>query len=456
MNEEKYTELEKKVLQAYTEKTPKSKQMYERACKSFAGGVSGGQGFWQPYPLYLTHGKGSRIYDVGGNEYIDCRCGYGALLLGHAHPELVEAMKRELDRGLLLHNLELGVEAAELLKEIIPCAGLLRYRNTGTEVVMATLAGARAFTGKDKIIKFYGAYHGVASDVIVGWATHTLQASSGGIPRECLANTVVLPWNDIDAVKSKLDEDKEIGTVITETILALGGIFPPKGEYLAELRQLTKERGVILIFDEVITGWRLALGGAQEYFGVTPDMACYAKATAGGTPFAAVAGREDVMSVFSGGTSGTFTFGGDSKVVFQSGTMNDNTAGTAATIASIKVLKRLKEQGEYEKLNERTSKCAREIEAIFRRKGMGCYVNTIGSYFKLHFTDVEPTFDVVCSIDKRKIYLFTLALMSEGVLLCPPSSGSSFLSFAHTDEDVARILDAVNSTLGKFRFDEIL
>jgi glutamate-1-semialdehyde 2,1-aminomutase len=368
----------------------------------------------------------------------------------------VEAIKREVDRGLIIVNLDLGVEVAELLTEVVPCAELVRLRNTGTEVCMASTMVARAFTGKDKIIKFYGNYHGVAPEFMVGWASHTTEPTCAGIPLGFLANTVVLPYNDIEAVRRKLDEDEDIGAVITDPVNSVGGIFPPRGNYLQELRQLTSERGVVLIFDEVITGFRLALGGAQEYFGVIPDLACYAKAIAGGQTFAAFVGKEDVMGVLGGTASRAGTFLGGRSVVYQSGTMNETTAGIAAAIASINVLKRLKEKGEYENLNRRTSRFATDVEDLFRRRGIGCYVNTAGSYYKIHFTDVEPTFDVVCGIDKRMIYLFTVALMAERVMLCSPGSGSAFLSFAHTEKDISKILEAINTTLDKYKFEEIL
>ncbi len=452
MKEEKYAELEKKVFKAYEKKTPKSRQMYGQACQSLQGGVPGDGGYWRPYPLYVTHGKGSKIYDLDGNEYIDCRCGYGAILLGHAHAEVNESIGQEMSRGLLLHNLILGVEAAELLTKLIPCAEAVRYRNTGTEVLMAALAVARAYTGKNKFIKFYGAYHGVAPEFMAGWGSRTTDSTSSGIPRESLANTVILPWNDINAVRQKLDEDKDIGTVVTDVIMGVGGIFPPKGDYLKELRQLTDERGVVLIFDEVITGFRLAIGGAQDYFGVIPDLACFAKSISAGATFAALVGKKNIMSALGGGSSGAFMFGGGRKVVYQSGTFNDNTLGTAGAIVSMKIFEKLNKRGEYEKLNSRTEKYAREIEESFRKRGIGCYVNTAGSYYKIHLTDVKPTFDIVCGIDKRVNYLFTVALMTEGVLLCGPGSGSSFLSFAHIDEDVVKILDAMNSTLDKFNW----
>lgn len=458
MKENNYLKLKREVFSAYSKKFPRSRSMYARAQKSFLGGVSGSSGFWQPFPLYFTHGKGSKIFDVDGNTFLDCRNAYGAGLLGHAHPEIEKNVKDELDRGLLIHNSELGIEAAELLKEFVPCAGRVRFRNTGTETVMAALAVARAFSGRDKIIKFYGAYHGVAPEVMVGWSSHTAEITSGGIPREFMANTVVLPWNDIEVVRNKLKEDKNIGVVITDIISFNGGVFPPEGDFLLELRQLTEEYGVILIFDEVITGFRLAMGGAQEFFNVVPDLACYAKALAGGTPLGALVGREDVMRVLGGTEShaSASVFDCSSRHVFQSGTMNDNTAGAAGVISSLKILESLNKKGEYKKLNSLTERFSRKIESLFRKRGFGCYVNNIGSCLKIHFTDKEPTYDLVCTLDKRISYLFAIALMTEGVLLGAPGLGGIFLSFAHNDDDVDRIITAINNVLGKYKFEGLL
>ena len=177
--------------------------MFERACNSMQGGVAGDGMSWRPFSLFLTHGKGSKTYDIDGHELIDCRGSYGGAILGHAYPEVIENIKREIDKGLQIHNIDLDVECAELITELCPCAERLRFRTTGTEVVMSALAIGRAYSGKDKVIKFYGAYHGVSPDLIIGWGTHTTDILSGGNPKEFLANTVMLPGNDIDAVRRK-------------------------------------------------------------------------------------------------------------------------------------------------------------------------------------------------------------------------------------------------------------
>lgn len=306
MNREKLAELREKVFQAYMERTSKSKQMYDRACKSLPSGVSGNVRAYEPYPLYTTHGKGSKICDVDGNEYIDCFLCAGPLLLGHCHPEVIEGMKREIDRGLLTYNPDLVVECAELLKEIVPCAQKVRFLNTGTEAVLSAVRIARGFTGKNKIIKFYGHYNGQDDQFLIAISDIKDEAVSIGIPKESLRNTVLLRYDDIDALTRKLDEDNDIAAVILDPQMNMGGLFPATSGYLKEVRQLTKGHGVILIFDEVITGFRVALGGAQEYFGVIPDLAVFSKAMASGEKLAAVVGKDEVMSIV--GKKGLFAY----------------------------------------------------------------------------------------------------------------------------------------------------
>jgi len=454
MNEEKYIELEKKVFEDFTRKHPKSKQLFEKAAKTAPGGVAGAGGAMRPFPIYFTHGMGNRLYDIDEIEYIDGQLGSGVNLLGHCYPEIQEAIKREMDRGLWLPNPVFVDECNELLAECIPCAEAARYRNTGTEVCSAATMAARAYTGKNKIIKFYGAYHGVDPEFLVGWGAHTTELVSAGVPKEMLANTVLL-MPDVDEVRKKLDEDNDIAGVITDVIQGVGGILPFSRAELMELRKLTKERGVILIFDEVLTGFRLALGGSQEYFGVTPDIAVVAKATGGGEKFAAIVGSKELLTVFNPPVTKGSMFGGGAKAVFQSGTMNNGTTGVAGAIACMKALKKKREEGEYDKLNQRMARYAAGIEDAFRTNGIGCHVNYVGSYYKIHLTDEEATYDVICKADQRLRYLFTVALMNENLLICMPASGSCFINFAFTDEDIDKMLTAFNTTLDKYNWTDV-
>jgi glutamate-1-semialdehyde 2,1-aminomutase len=453
VNEEKLAQLREKIYDAYSRKTPKSKRMYHRAYSSLEGGVYASTRFSPPYPLYMSHGKGSKIYDVDSNEYIDCQLNAGPLLLGHCHPAVMEKVKRELDRGLLVYNLDLAIECAELLKEIMPCAERVRFANTGTEATLFAVRVARAFTGKNRIIKFYGHYHGLDDQFLVGTSHPSDEVICAGVPQESVANTVLLKYNDIDAVRRRLDEDNDIAGVILDPQMNVSGIWPPSREYLTELRQLTKGRGVILIFDEVITGFRLALGGAQEYFGVTPDLTILSKAIAAGGKLAALVGKEQVMATLAPRGLGLSTSLGVKKLAIQSGTYIDGTIALSSAIAALKSYKKLNEKGEYQRLFQLTGKLKAGIEMTLKEKGIPCHINMLGPLFKVFFTDLEPSFETYCNLDPTVLGLFVMSLVSEGVL---PYGSFFFTSFAHTEEDVQRIIGAVNTSLDKYKFLEVL
>ncbi|MBI2831898.1 MAG: aspartate aminotransferase family protein [Chloroflexi bacterium] len=445
-------ETQKLVIEAYKQKTGKSRELHKRACESLQAGVSASTRFYPPYPIYMTHAKGSKTYDVDGNEYIDCFLCAGPLILGHNRPEVVEAIKREIDRGLLFSNPEMVIECAELLRELVPCAEKIRLCNTGTEAILAAVRAVRAFTGKDKIIKFYGHYHGLEDQFLVGTTTITNAPTSGGIPKSHVANTVLLRYGDIEAIKRKFDEENDIAAVILDPQMSYEGIWPASVDYLRELRRLTKERGIVLIFDEVITGFRLAAGGAQEYFGIIPDLATFAKGMAAGEKLGAVVGREDIMDTFS--PTGFVPPSGVKARAIHGGTFADCTAAVAAGIASLKVYKQLKKTGEYQKLFQLTEKLKAGIEEAFKQRGVPCHVNQLGPSIKIFITDLEPaTFETYWKLDKTAISLFYLSMIPEGVWLANPSMRSVFLSFAHTEQDVEQIVAAVNTVLDKYRFE---
>jgi glutamate-1-semialdehyde 2,1-aminomutase len=428
--------------------------MFERACKSLAGGVCGSLRLFQPYPLYMTHGSGVKIWDVDGNEYIDCFLNNGPLLLGHSHPEIIEGIKREIDKGLLVYNSDLGVSCAELLTEVIPCAERVRFANSGTEAVMFAVRAARAFTGKKKIIKFFGHYHGQDDQFLIGVSTDEDEAISPGITKGSLKNTILMRYGHIDDLLSKLREDDDIAGIILDPQMSMGGIFPAGTEFLKEVRRLTKEGGICLIFDEVITGFRLALGGAQEYFGIIPDLACYSKGIGAGVKFAALVGKEEIMDRFV--PPGFGAFSKQEKTVFHSGTYNDGTGAIAGALAAIRFYKKLNDMGEYRKLHERTTRLAKGIETSFKKRGIGCHVNHLGPSLKLFITDLEPSFEAYCKLDQTVRFLFFLSLINQGILLSWPSSGSIFLSFIHMDEDLEKIIDAVDISFKKYRFEEVM
>lgn len=432
-------------------KTPKSRLLYERASKSLQSGVSASTRYYLPYPLYVTRGAGSNIFDVDGNKYVDCFLSAGPLLLGHSHPDVMERVKHELDRGLLMYNLDLGVECAELLKELIPCAEKVRFANTGSEANFLAVRAAKAFTAKNKVIKFYGHYHGLDDQFCVATSNVSDEAISAGISEESLKNTVLLKYNNIDAVKSKLDEDNDIAAVILDPQMDMGGLWPARDKYLEELRQLTKEREVVLIFDEIITGFRLALGGAQEYFGVTPDLATISKSVAAGAKFAAVVGKEEIMNTLTPKELAA----SPKKIVLHGGTYTDGTIALAAAIAAMKAYKKLKEKGEYQKLFQLAEKLKTGIEMAFKQRGVPLHINMLGPSFKLYFTNLDPNFDVYCNLDMTILSLFFLSLINEGVYL-NPAARLLYLSFVHTEGDVDQVVVAINSSLERNKFEEVL
>lgn len=454
MREDKIAQLKNSIFEAYTKKTLKSKQMYERACRSLAGGLAGSGSLYQPYPIYMKYAKGSRTYDVDGYSYIDCFLCAGPLILGHSHPEIMDQIKQQMDKGLLIHNPDLAVECAELLKQIVPCAEKVRFVNTGTDACIFAAKFARAFTKKNKIVKFYGHFHGSDDQFMIGTATNRDEPVGAGISEAALKNTVMLRFNDIDAIRRKLDEDDDVAGIILDPQGQYGGIWPPSIDYLKELRQLTEDHGVVLIFDEVITGFRLALGGAQEYFGVVPDLAVFAKGIAAGAKLAAVVGKEEIMSVVV--PQDPLDSEIKKSVVAQSGTFRDGTMGYAAAIAAMNIYRKMNEIGQYEALHQMGNTLKSDIETAFRKRGIPCHVNNLGPSLKIFLTDLEPSFEAYCHLDQRLRYLFFLSVITEGVLLSAPNSGSIFLSFAHTKEDLQNIIKAVNSSLDKNKFQEAL
>jgi glutamate-1-semialdehyde 2,1-aminomutase len=344
------------------------------------------------------------------------------------------------------------VEAAELIKEVIPCAEKVRFVNTGTEAATAAARVVRAYTGKKKIVKFLGHYHGQDDQFLIAASGNKPTPGSAGIPEEHLVNTVLVKFNDINAIRRKLDEDNDIAAVFADPQLSRGSWTPSPG-YLQELRKLTQEHGVLLVFDEIQTGFRLALGGAQEYFGVVPDLAFFAKGIAGGEKIAVLCGKEDVMGTISGAKG---IAGSTAAVVTQSGTFNDGTGALAACIAGIKAFKKLKAEGAYESIFQLGSKLKAGIEQAFHDRGLPCHVNNLGPTTHVFITDLEPDFDAYCALDRTVLILFHLSLINEGLLFTNPQNGVSILSFAHTEEDIQRMIDGTGSALDNYRFAEAL
>jgi glutamate-1-semialdehyde 2,1-aminomutase len=379
---------------------------------------------------------------VDGNEYIDYALAWGPLILGHAPPEVSEAIAAQVRRGLTFgaqHDLE--YEVAERLKACIPCADAVAFANSGTEIVQVALRLARAVTGRRKHIKFTGHYHGWADSVLVSYHPTRQQIdTAGGGPigigeGQLPAGTVVIAeWNDRASVKRAFAENPDqIASVICEPLVCNSGCLPAENGFLEFLRDTTKKQGALLIFDEVITGFRLALGGAQEFYGVTPDLATYAKAVGAGTPLSILAGRADYMDLISRGK------------VIHAGTLNGNSLSLAAAKAALDVL--AKNNGAmYTEMRRRGEHLRNQLTSLLRSSGLPAVTNGEGPVFHIAFADRRPrTYNDTLHASAALYSDFALALLDEGILVLP--DGRWYLSVAHTDEDIERTIEAARRTL---------
>lgn len=420
------------------EKTRGSRERYERAQKSLAGGVSSGlRRSARPYPLYYTSGKGSRVTDADGNNYLDYGLAWGPLILGHTPRPVIEAIKAQSEKGLTFgaqHDLE--IEASELLTRIIPCADMVCYANSGTEIVQVALRLARAATGRPKYLKFEGHYHGWEDSVLVSSHPTTGEIDSAhgapipvGAGQRLHDDVLVVQWNDRSEVREAFaSHADEISAVICEPVLCNSGCIPPEPGFLEFLREITREHKTLLIFDEVITGFRLHLAGAQGLFSITPDLATYAKAIGSGIAVSALAGRSDFMSLIATG-----------KVV-HAGTLNGNPIALAAVKATVQTLAHDSGAG-YEKLNERSERLRHGLANLLRSHGYQVVTSGYGAVFQLSFMK-EPArnYRETMAADKSLYSDFALALLDEGVLVLP--DGRWYVSFAHSDEDIDATLAA--------------
>ena len=374
-------------------------------------------------PLFIERAEGSKIYDADGNEFIDYVCSWGPNILGHAPKPVIDAVKAACDSGLTFgacHKNEIIL--AELIQKHFPSMELLRLVNSGTEAVMSAIRAARGFTGRDKIVKFEGCYHGHSDGLLVksgsGLMTNAV-SSSAGVPRGYTDNTLLARFNDVDSVKALFDKFRgEIAAVIVEPCAANMGVVPPKKGFLEFLREITGKNGALLIFDEVITGFRLAIGGAQEFYKITPDLTALGKIVGGGMPLAVYGGRREIMECVAPLGS-----------VYQAGTLSGNPCATAAGIATIRAIE------DTPDLYEQLDKKAAEIETSMRSAGLN--VNRCGSLITAFFTDKRVTdYESANSSNTDKYAEFYRWLLSNGIYAAPSQFEAMFVSAAHTDADI--------------------
>lgn len=423
-------------------KRSKSKKLFAEAQKYLPGGVDspvrafkavGGE------PVFIERGLGSKIYDVDGNEYIDYVCSWGPLILGHAYPGVVAALKRAAEGGTSYGApTELETMLAKMICGAMPSIEKVRFVSSGTEAAMSAIRLARAFTKRDKILKFDGCYHGHSDGLLAragsGVATLGLP-DSPGVPPGYTENTIVASYNNLRQVEEIFDRNEDIAAVIVEPVAANMGVVAPHPMFLEGLSSLTATHGALLIFDEVITGFRVAYGGAQELYGVKPDLTCLGKIIGGGLPVGAYGGRGDIMNMVA--PSGS---------VYQAGTLSGNPLAVSAGIATLEALKR---GDAYEDLERKSRRLEEGIIRAAGSLGAGVKVSRIGSLLTAFFTSNLPTdYESARKSDTEAFAAFHSALLERGVYWPPSQFEAAFVSTAHSDEDIDTTISAVEEALG--------
>lgn len=411
------------------------------------GGVLGGNALPEDLRFVYSHGAGPRFWDVSGNEYIDYVLGSGTLFLGHAHPHIAAAIATQASRGMHMFAYlnELAVVFARRLQPILPCAERIRFTTSGSESTFHAIRLARGFTGKSKVLKFEGAYHGTHDYAQLSTAPKTLAnfptpvPDTAGIPREVQDLMLVAPYNDIDTFASLIAEHAhELAAVIVEPIQR---ILSPKPGFLEAVRELTAKHNVVMILDEVVTGFRYALGGAQAYFGITPDLATYGKIIGGGLPVGAVAGRADIMDQADPGKKGAPDY------VYQNGTLQGHMLGSAAGLATLDVLE---QPGVYESVFAMADKLRAGLQEVYDRHGMGLIVFGEGPMWHAIFSDKVPqSYRDIAATDTRRLAAFECEMFRQGVFLLP--NNRRFISITHTDADLEATFAAADRACRVFK-----
>ncbi|HEX9430638.1 MAG TPA: glutamate-1-semialdehyde 2,1-aminomutase [Candidatus Bathyarchaeia archaeon] len=419
----------------------RSQQLYRRAREVIPGGVNSPVRSYSPYPLFIASAKGSKFKTVDSQEYLDYCMAYGALIDGHARAEVIEAVEEALEKGSIYGQpTEMEVELVELIASIMPSMKMVRLVNSGTEATMHAIRLARAFTEKKKVLKFEGGFHGSHDSVLVkagSGATLLGSPSSEGVPSEVAKNTLVSRFND-EKIASKIirDHSSELAGVILEPVLGNIGPVLPRPGFLETLRKVTEENEVLLIFDEVITGFRLSMGGAQEYYKIRPDLTILGKVLGGGLPLSAFGGRRDIMEKLA-----------PMGPVYQAGTYSGNPVSVSAALATLQSLKKRGGQV-YSRLEKMGDTMRRGISDHLEAARVTAQVSGLGSMFQLFFTDRQVTdYHSAKSADIRKYEKYFHSLLASRIFVPPSQFETCFLSTAHTEDELESTLDAIGAAM---------
>lgn len=422
-----------------------SEELFDRAVKVIPGGVNSpvrAYGAIGIAPRFIDRADGCHIYDVDGKEYVDYIDSWGPMILGHNFPEVKESVLKACEKGLSFGcATAIEVEMAEFICDHIPHVDMVRMVNSGTEAVMSAVRVARGFTGKNKIIKFAGCYHGHSDAMLVSAGSGVMTSGvpdSAGVPKGCTEDTMTAVYNDLDSVRALMEQaDGQTAAVIVEAVGANMGVVPPKKGFLEGLRKLCDEYGALLIFDEVITGFRLAFGGAAEYFGVTPDLVTYGKIIGAGMPVGAYGGRREIMELVS-----------PVGKVYQAGTLSGNPIAMAAGLTQLKYL--YEHQEIYKDLEEKGKRLYGGMEKILAEKNLPYHINHVSSLGSLFFTEQEVVdYTSAKSSDIKAFSEYFKGMLAQGIHMAPSQFEAMFLSVAHTDEIIDQTLEAVRNYFTK-------
>ncbi|MHB1276636.1 MAG: glutamate-1-semialdehyde 2,1-aminomutase [Candidatus Humimicrobiaceae bacterium] len=422
----------------------KSANYYRKAKKYIPGGVNspvrafksvGGE------PVFMKRGNGSKIYDVDGNEYIDYVGSWGPLILGHLHPEVVEAITDTLATGISFGApTKLETELAELIIDTVPSIEMVRMVNSGTEATMSALRLARGYTKKNKVVKFEGCYHGHADSFLIkagsGALTLGIPTSPGVLP-DVAKNTIIASYNNFDMVNEIFKQERDnIAAVIVEPVAGNMGCIPPASGFLEGLRQITRDYKALLIFDEVMSGFRVSLGGAQELYKIDPDITCLGKVIGGGLPVGAYGGKKEIMEMIS-----------PTGPVYQAGTLSGNPLAMSAGLATIRILQR---PGVYEQLFDRTKELVEGLQAAASETGINANLNSVGSMLSIFFTGKQVIdYSTAVNSDLDKFSSFFWSMLKRGVYFAPSPFETLFMSLAHSEGDIKITLEAARESFAE-------
>lgn len=420
----------------FERKMSRSRELYDRALQVLPAGVSYRNRFLEPYPFYVDSARGSKVVDVEGSEYTDYWCTHFSMILGHSPPKVKEAIGKQLRKGWnfgLVHELE--VRHAELIKSLVPSAEMIRFSNSGTEANMYATRLARTFTKRSLIGKFEGGWHGGYDALHCAIKPPFEALPSGGLTRGALSDTIVLPYNDLDGTR-RIVRKKKLASVVVEPVLGAGGMIPADREFLRGLRELCDESDALLVFDEVITGFRLGLGGGQAYFHVKPDLTVFGKIIGGGLPIGAIAGRRDIMEHMD-----HTKYSGDD-FCFQGGT---GAANILTLVAGEATIKRLRDEPVYDKIDRLGNTARTRLSEVFDQFGFDAQVTGVGSLFCIHFTRQKNVRDIRHFSEAHKEQskrMFTF-LLNNRILILVPELLHGAISYSHSEGDIDALISRV-------------